>query len=128
MNRVFPSGKSTFHPSATFLDVHGWWLAGGADEDFSGNYAFEDKFFWDNFERAEGKRVRRKDILLYERNEESYCESSLLSKSTQLACREHKNKDSIEKNGTHNKQLYRQKMKAHCWSNSFLRVPWKLLE
>ena len=127
LNRKLEKGVTRFHPSAVFMNVHGFWQAGGSDEDFSGNYGSEDTFFWHNFDKSGGAKVLEHEIFLEQNWARSDCESPRLSAETQEACRLQQ-KRSFSKNVTANSMKSHKKMDTHCWSNSFLRVPWKLLE
>jgi hypothetical protein len=150
-NRKRLNGKAQKHPAVSVLDVASYWKSGGCDEDFVGQYGYTDVHFWHRWRLDPIRRVvEHPTTFIHEIHHEDYCSVEWLAKGMNI---QDKEKDTTTTTTTtttlhqleqtcrtalaalkvpgkwgqqFNKIKIRQKMETGCWSNLFLRFPWKV--
>ena len=98
----FHKKNRTIHPAVCLIRVVDYWKVGGCEEDLVGHYGQTDPIFW---YRAQGKlKVQsRKDIFL-----------DYISEG----------ESKINRDSSHNKNLFEQKRLDNSWSSDFIRFEW----
>lgn len=109
-NRTVPSDKNheknnQIHPAVCLLRKEDYWSVGGCEEDLVGHYGQTDPIFW---YRARDKiKVHIMQNLYLDYMPEGEAE--------------------INRDRTHNANLFEQKKKSNSWSTDHLRFKWKQL-
>ena len=98
----FHKKNRTIHPAVCLIRVKDYWDVGGCEEDLVGHYGQTDPIFW---YRAQGKLkiLIKKDIFL------EYLPEG---------------ESTINRDTSHNKNLFEQKKIDNSWSNDFIRFEW----
>jgi hypothetical protein len=112
-NRVFnESGIRRPHPAAMLLSRSAYWMCGGCDEDFVGNYGMTDPHFRWRASKTANIFVRDFGAVYLD----------------DLVMMEVPDKLAIPRSPAHNIALFEEKMNSNIpWSNRYLRFPWKFV-
>ena len=91
------------HPAVCLIRLHDYWVIGGCDEDFVGNYGYTDPHFW---HRSAGKiKLMTKMDVFLEYDDEG---ESPINRDTRV-----------------NAELFESKKQKQNWSTNFLRFPYE---